>query len=342
MVAVNIAVFGVMVLAGVDPVNPTPERLVAWGANFGPLTTDGEWWRLLTCTFLHIGVFHLLVNMFGLFLAGVLCERLLGNGGFLILYLLAGLMGSLVSLHWNPAVVCAGASGAIFGVFGALLGFTLLDRSIMPPKITRRLRKEGVLFLGFNVLIGLDVPNIDLAAHAGGFAVGVLGSLLFANTAHPENPGRRTRRATILAVVGLAAVVLVAAADQASPLEDGQFVHAMLEFLDTEKKARDTYNAALARTERGELTDAGFARIVARDVLPPWRDIHRRLAQTPHVPARYRKLWPVLLEYLQAREDAWDLIVRAIQENNPALGEQAWQRALTAEQLAGQLGDTGQ
>jgi rhomboid protease GluP len=341
LAVVNVAVFGAMVLAGVDPVNPELRQLIAWGADFGPLTVGGEWWRLFTCTFLHIGVFHLLVNMIGLLSAGVLVERLLGNGGFLALYLLAGLGGSLVSLYWDPAVVSAGASGAIFGAFGALLGFALLDRRAMPPEVTRRLRNGGFLFLGCNVLIGLNAPNIDLAAHAGGFAVGVLGGLLFANTAHPENPGRRKRRAALLAVAGPVAVVLAAAALPPPPPEDARFVLAILEFPDVEKKALDAYNAALARAERGELTDEGFAGVVERDVLPPWRDIHRRLAEARDVPAPYRKLRPVLLEYLQAREDAWDLFVRAIRENNPALGEQGRQRALAAERLTEQLNKTG-
>jgi rhomboid protease GluP len=334
----NIAVFGAMVLAGVDPVNPDLRQLIAWGADFGPLTVGGEWWRLFTCTFLHGGVFHLLVNMVALLSVGVLVERLLGNGGFLALYLLAGLGGSLVSVYWNPAVVSVGASGAIFGVFGALLGFALLDRRTMPPEVTRRLRNGGVLFLGLNVLIGLSVPHIDLAAHVGGFAVGVLGGLLFANTAHPENPGRRTRRAALLAVAGSAAVVLAVAA---LPPGYGQFVLAIHEFPDVEKKALDTYNDALTRAERGELTDEGFAGVLERDILPPWRDIHRRLAEAPEVPAQYLKVRPVLLEYLQAREDAWVLFVRAIRENNPALSEQGRQRAQAAARLIDQLNKTG-
>jgi rhomboid protease GluP len=341
LAVVNVAVFGAMALAGVDPVNPDLRHLIAWGADFGPMTVGGEWWRLFTCTFLHIGVFHLLVNMVVLLSVGVLVERLLGNGGFLALYLLAGLGGSLVSLYWNPAVVSAGASGAIFGVFGALLGFALHDQRTMPPEVTRRLLKGGFLFLGCNVLIGLIAPNIDLAAHAGGFAVGVLGGLLFANTSHPENPRPRKRRAALLAVAGPVAVVLAAAALPPPPPEYEPFVRALLEFPDVEKKALDTYYAALARAERGELTDEGLAGVVERDVLPPWRDIRRRLVEPRNVPAQYRKVRPVLLDYLQAREDAWDLLVRAIEENNPALAERARQRALAADRLTEQLHQTG-
>jgi membrane associated rhomboid family serine protease len=341
LAAANVAVFAAMVLARVDPVNPGPADLVAWGADLGPLTLGGEWWRLLTCTFIHVGVFHLLVNVAALLSAGVLVERLLGNLGFLVLYLLAGLGGSLVSLAWNPVVLSAGASGAIFGVFGALLGLALLDRQALPPEVTRRLRRGGFTFLLCNVFFGLSTPNVDLAAHAGGFAVGILGGLLFANTAHPEALGRRRWRAAILTVAGPVAVVLAAAALPPPPPEQGRFVLAMVEFPGVEKEVLATFNAALVRAKRGELTDAAFAAVVERDVLPPWRDLRRRLAEAPDVPAPFRQTRPALLDYLQAREDAWDLLVRAIQENNPALAAQARQRAQAAERLLDQLNQTG-
>ena len=92
----------------------TPDRqtLVRWGAQFGPLTTQGQWWRLFTCTFLHIGILHLLCNMVVLWQIGGILERLLGRSAFLVVYLLAGLAGSLASLAWNPDVVAVGGERA--------------------------------------------------------------------------------------------------------------------------------------------------------------------------------------------------------------------------------------
>src|SRR5262245_31187047 len=116
LIGLNVAVFAAMLLDGVHPLSPTPLDLIDWVADFGPLTTHGQWWRLLTATFLHIGFFHLMFNMWALSAFGPLVERQVGNVGFLVLYLVAGLVGSVASLWWNPLLVSAGASGAIFGV----------------------------------------------------------------------------------------------------------------------------------------------------------------------------------------------------------------------------------
>jgi rhomboid protease GluP len=103
--------------------------LIAWGANYGPDTiTNGQWWRLLTSMFLHIGIVHLAFNMIVLLQIGPFVERLVGNVGFLIVYFVSGFAGNVTSLVWNPYTVSAGASGAIFGLYGLLLGFLLMSR----------------------------------------------------------------------------------------------------------------------------------------------------------------------------------------------------------------------
>jgi membrane associated rhomboid family serine protease len=113
LVAINALVFLATVLSG--------SRLIAAGSNLGPYTTDGEWWRLLTSLFLHLGVWHLLFNMWALASFGPLAERLYGSANYLLLYLVAGVTGSLVSISWQPEVNSVGASGAIFGILGSLL-----------------------------------------------------------------------------------------------------------------------------------------------------------------------------------------------------------------------------
>src|SRR5215467_2579081 len=95
--------------------------LIRWGADFGPLTLAGQWWRLLTAVFLHIGVVHLLGNLWYLFNVGPIAESIWGRRTYLFLYFFSGLAGSVISLWWNPLAVSAGASGALFGITGALL-----------------------------------------------------------------------------------------------------------------------------------------------------------------------------------------------------------------------------
>ena len=111
LVGLCAALFVVMLLSGVSPSHPTSAQLLRWGANFGPFTLGGQWWRLLASIFLHIGIAHLLLNMWCLWNLGALAECLWGRTRFAALYLFAGVMGGLVSVAWHPFVVGAGASG---------------------------------------------------------------------------------------------------------------------------------------------------------------------------------------------------------------------------------------
>lgn len=174
LLGICVAVYALMVLlqAGVDPAPPT---LVRWGGNVRSLTTAGEWWRLFTCMFVHGGPLHLLLNMWILWSGGPLLERLLGNGGLLVAYLLSGLFGSVASLWWHQSdVVSVGASGAIFGLYGALVGLLLRHRHTVPRPLWEPLLKSGALFLGLNLLFGLSHKGIDVAAHVGGLGAGAL------------------------------------------------------------------------------------------------------------------------------------------------------------------------
>jgi rhomboid protease GluP len=174
LLVVCVAVYALTGVLGAG-IDPTSQALARWGGNIRLLTTAGEWWRLFTCMFLHGGPLHLLLNMWILWSGGPLLERLLGNGGFLVAYLLSGLFGSVASLFWNPPnVVSVGASGAIFGLYGALLGLLLRHRHTVPRPLWEPLLKNGALFLGLNLLFGLSHKGIDVAAHVGGLCAGAL------------------------------------------------------------------------------------------------------------------------------------------------------------------------
>lgn len=177
LVWINLAVFAVMVVAGAGLFAPDPQVLVRWGANYGPLTASGEWWRLISSMFLHFGVLHVGLNMWALRDGGSVAERLLGNWPLLFVYLLAGIAGSATSLAWNPNANSAGASGAIFGVYGALLAYVLNRRNGVPLTVMREIRFALVLFLGYSVIVGLTTSMIDNAAHFGGFVAGIVGAL---------------------------------------------------------------------------------------------------------------------------------------------------------------------
>src|SRR5262249_57740502 len=110
LIALNVLVFLAMVLEGVSVISPTADSVLKWGADYGPLTLRGQWWRMVVSTFLHFGLIHLLFNMFVLFNIGLFMEDLAGRVPFVVLYLVCGLGGSAASLAWHPVIVSAGAS----------------------------------------------------------------------------------------------------------------------------------------------------------------------------------------------------------------------------------------
>lgn len=171
LINLNILIFILMVLFGVDFISPDAESMVRWGANFRPFTVDGEWWRLITSCFLHIGVLHLLMNMYALLYIGLLLEPYLGKVRFLAAYVFAGIAASMTSICWHGATASAGASGAIFGMYGVFL--TMLTTDIVRKSTRKSLLASIAVFLSYNLLTGLR-GGIDNAAHLGGLISGIL------------------------------------------------------------------------------------------------------------------------------------------------------------------------
>jgi len=176
IVAANVVVF--LVLAGVfgagwiDVTSMLP--YIRYGANNGAATTDGEWWRLLTSQFLHYGIIHLLLNMWALLQVGHLVERLLGRLLYALVYFGSGIAGGCLTLLWHgDKVWSAGASGAIFGVYAALLGCMLREKQSLPRSVFRPILNSTLTFAGYNLLFGFIHPGIDNSAHIGGFVGGL-------------------------------------------------------------------------------------------------------------------------------------------------------------------------
>jgi rhomboid protease GluP len=173
IIIINLIIFVAMLVCGVSPINPKIEQLIMWGADFGPATLDGQWWRLLSCAFVHIGVLHLALNMWCLWSLGRLAERMFGNRTFLALYLFSGLGGSIASVWWNPAIVSAGASGAVFGVAGGLIAFWQLGKSSIPRAVVKQNLSSVLIFAVYNLSYGFFNSGIDNAGHIGGLVTGL-------------------------------------------------------------------------------------------------------------------------------------------------------------------------
>ena len=188
LLATNVLVFLAMAVSGVALANPAVADLLKWGATYGPYTMNGEWWRLLSSTFVHAGIIHLGFNMFVLLDLGVVAERLLGKWRFLLLYLSCGMSGSLASLWWHPMVVGVGASGAIFGIAGACASALYFSKLPIPRLALQKEVTSLMIFIGYNVFYGLAATGIDNAAHAGGLLAGlIIGRFL--PVALPRGPG---------------------------------------------------------------------------------------------------------------------------------------------------------
>ena len=226
LVGINCAVYLAMVVHGVSAINPTTDQLMHWGAdNAGSVLINGEWWRIVTAMFVHVGILHLATNMWCLWNLGLLAEPVMGSAGVISVYLLTGAAGNLlstlvnwVSFHNAPGgplfPVGAGASGAVFGIAGALIVLLKSHRLPVPPFELKKLRRSVIYFaalnlvLGFSINIGTHVVgsgvNIDNMAHLGGCTCG----LLFAAPMVPRigSPKKlfegRLRIATVM-VVGL-------------------------------------------------------------------------------------------------------------------------------------------
>jgi rhomboid protease GluP len=199
LVGANVMIFVAMVLASGPSFDFTSPVMDHFGANFGPYTLTGEWWRLVTYMFLHGGLMHIAFNMWCLWDLGALCESLYGRWTFAAIYLITGIAGGLASVAWNPGVLSVGASGAIFGLAGALLASFYLGEFSVPKVAIQGTLRSLLFFIGFNVVFGAIISGVDNACHVGGLVSGLLFGALIARVA-PDSRYSTRRLLIFLAI----------------------------------------------------------------------------------------------------------------------------------------------
>jgi rhomboid protease GluP len=289
IVAVTSLVFVAMVADGAGFITVKSASAIAHGSNFGPYTLSGQWWRLLTSVFIHLGLAHFAFNMIVLAQTGRIAERLFGNARFMALYLFAGLTGSLMSLLWHPGVNSAGASGAIFGVLGGLLAYVIRYRESIPRSIFLAHFRWAAVFICYNLFWGFTHRGIDNGAHVGGLIGGfMLGCVLAPRIDSSDSP--RERSAVTLGVAGAVACAalggLMWALLSLSARPDRQEV---LHFAEVLNQLGPTASKALAdlkvfahepATAEGR---AEYARGIRTTVLPEWNQLYEAVdkAQVP-------------------------------------------------------------
>lgn len=206
LIGINVLVFLLMVAFGVSLTSPQTGQLIKWGANHGVYTLlYNQYWRLLTSNYVHIGIVHLLLNMYCLWGLGRLLELFYSRKDYFLLYSYTGVAGSMLSVGLHPYITSAGASGAIFGIAGVLL--TTLKYGHLPlPEATRKALFRDILrFAGINLVMGIVLVAVDNAGHLGGLLSGLLvGGVLGKHLGGTEESADYRRRAWLLLWLGLA------------------------------------------------------------------------------------------------------------------------------------------
>ena len=270
--------------------NPNPAVHIRFGSNFGPLTWTGEEWRLLTSAFLHFGLIHIALNMFALYQGGGLVERLFGSTRFAVIYLLSALSGSVASGWWDPLRNSAGASGAIFGVYGALLAFLAVRRADIPPHHAEEHQQQRAAVLPVlaghrrrasahrqrlprrrvvrRVRVGRD-PGA--AVHAGGACHAAAGETAAGGAGHPALP--------------LALLAQPLTAESGSKSASLRFERDLETFGRAEAEIVRRQTDILTFPPNARVNRLEIAQRLRREVLEPWRTASRPLlAGAPRLP----------------------------------------------------------
>jgi membrane associated rhomboid family serine protease len=311
LVALNVAIFIGMIF-GTGAIDD-PSTLIAWGANVGPRTTHGEWWRLVSANFVHGGPLLLLANLVGLLQLGLLLERLVGHIAFAMVYLAAGVFASLASLVVLPVTVNAGASGAIFGMYGLLLatlfwGVVHQTPATIPRKALGSLAPAAGLFVLASVVAARGGGWVELS----GLVTGLTSGLFIARGVSESKPPARRIAAVMSAVmvVALASTVPLRGITDARPEVD--------RVISGEEQMAGMYRTAVVRFNEGRIPAGALTRLIDRQIVPEVRTARARLAALTGVPREHRQMVVAAEEYLRLREESWRLRSEALQTTNMA------------------------
>lgn len=272
LIALNVVIWAMTVTMGATIAKAPAEMLLLWGGNATSEVQRGDWWRLLSATFLHSGLMHIAMNMIGLASAGITVERIYGHRQFILLYLGSGLIGSALSLHFSAQqAVSVGASGAVFGITGALLVGLFQHRKQLPKSFGRQTLGSIGFFIVYSLMQGFAKQGIDNAAHVGGLLGGCLLAYVLPERFDMEHFVRtlKTRMAAGMAIAALGTVALAATAPPASVdqkrLFEGQaaFMRALTGF-DTAMRAlqeerRNVESKKISERETDERSRTVFA-----------------------------------------------------------------------------------
>jgi rhomboid protease GluP len=328
LLALNILVFIAMSISTKKVVQFDVQETLRWGANFGPLTVNGDWWRLLSAIFVHAGLLHLSLNMWALWNIGRITEKLFGRITFLFLYLGAGTLASLTSIAWDPSLSSVGASGAIFGLFGAFLAFLLRERAQIPPSIVRRHWISTLVFVLFNLVDGAITPGIDNAAHVGGLLSGFLLGYVLARPlrldARAIFPLRECIAAAALAMALFAAAFAQIGGAGSELTVPERFAQKHGSFINGELQNLHLWEALATRASAGTISMSELGDRFEREILPFWKTEVEQLANADVALRGPDRAYALLVEKYAGLRYRWaNAIIETTRGSDSSAGAQA-------------------
>lgn len=342
LIALNVAVFVAMLVGGAGLWHSQNGVQLAWGANFGPATKDGQWWRLGSAMFLHFGLLHLGMNMLSLADGGRLVERMFGPLRFVAIYFISGLTGNLLSLIvQGDRAVSGGASGAIFGVYGALLAFLWQQRHTLDRREFVRLFWGACLFAAITIVLGLNIQGIDNGAHIGGFIAGLLSGAALVRPLDADTLLGRYRQPLASHgqwMAGIALTIMVIVLVVAIPAPRYRWSEELMvrdeirDFMGQDRKLVRRWNSLIGDAQRTGASFDDLAGRIESEIAAPYQQSFEDLTElnlSPSAPSA--PTLNALRQYAEARRDA----SRALVEGLRAHDEEAVREALEAAQRAG-------
>jgi membrane associated rhomboid family serine protease len=324
IVLINTSIVGGM-LFGASAMSD-PGTLVAWGASLGTRTTNGEWWRLVTSSFVHTGMLHLLIDVAILMQLGGILERLLGRLTFAGVYLCAGAFAGLINLSSSPLGVSVGPSAAIFGLYGLLLaavswqmfhgwrgkplpeaeeGVVAAPDMRIPLVTVQRLGVGAGVFFVYSLFAGFAH-----AAEFTGLLIGLIYGLVFAAGVQDKEP--ETRHVAV--AMGTTGVIIVMCAITLRGIADVKPEIARV--LATEERTAGAYRAGFDQFKKGRMSAEALAALAERTIMPELEAVDSRLKALSNVPPEHQALVADAREYLRLRCASWRARAEAIRKTS--------------------------
>lgn len=322
LIAINVVIFIAMLLSGAGFWHSPNGVQLSWGANFAPATQDGEWWRLGTAMFLHFGVMHLVLNSLALWDIGQLAERMYGRSRYLLIYALSGLFGNLLSLvmQGNQAV-SGGASGAIFGIYGAALVFLWRERANIAVHEFRWLFGGGLLFALLSIGMGFVVSGIDNSAHIGGLLSGMLLCIFLSKSLLARAMPRKYSLLAALCLVMMTVLLVIKLPQPKYRWSDELLLRSQINaFLYENQEINRQWLAVLHDGKQGNKTFEELASKIDFAILQPYESSHDKLTQLPSDPALpSAQQLEKLIRYTETRKQEFQTLVEELKRKQATM-----------------------